>query len=363
MATIRMGIIGCGNFMGHHIPRLLDMDEVKIVGLADPSPDSIARMKERFPGVADVPEFSSHRDLLREAIPDAVEIASPHSFHFEHIVDALNAGCNVLTEKPLVCTPAEGEDVLVCRDRAGKILLVSYQRHYVSIYRYIREQIASGAIGRIQFVTGLQNHGWYWEQRGQWRQDPKFSGGGQLIDWGSHLMDFVMYATGQRITGVLAYENRYDLEVDVDMSISARFEDGAIGSFMHIGNAATPSGEDLGFYGSDGTLLVRSGDYSVGGQLVQYDAKSQKVEIPELLAESTPDRNFVDAILGQDEVHSTGENGLAVLRVNEACWESARTGREAVVNWPDPGGRREPSATVGGHTLKGTARTRGLKSE
>ena len=336
MAAIRMGIIGCGNFMGVHIPRLLDMDEVEIVGLADPSPDSIARMKEQFPGVADVREFASHQDLLREATPDAVEIASPHSFHFQQIVDALDAGCNVLTEKPLVRTAAEGQEVLARRDRAGKILLISYQRHFTSIYCYIRDQIAAGAIGRIQFVSGLQNHGWYWEQRGQWRQDPKLSGGGQLIDWGSHMMDFVMHATRQRIAAVMAYENRYDLEVDVDMSISARFEDGAIGSFMHVGNAATPSGEDLGFYGSEGTLLVRSVDYSIDGQLVQYDANSEKVPIGDLPAESSPDRNFVDAILGRDEVHSTGEGGLAVLRVNEACWESARTGREAEVNWPGP---------------------------
>ena len=52
--------------------------------------------------------------------------------------------------------------------------------------------------------------------------------------------------------------------------------------------------------------------------------------------ESNPDRDFVDAILGRDGVRSTGEGGLAVLRVNEARWESARTGREVEVRWPGP---------------------------
>ena len=227
----------------------------------------------------------------------------------------------------------EGEEALRRRDRAGTILMVSYQRHYSPTHRYIQQQIQAGVIGRIQFVTGLQHHGWYWEQRGQWRQDPELSGGGQLIDWGSHLMDCVMYASGLRISAVMAHENRYDLDVDVDMTISARFENGAIGSFAHVGNAAAPAAEDMGFYGSEGTLLVRGVEYNTVDELRHYDAKQEQVEIGELPAPSSPDHNFVDAILGRDEVHSSGEGGLDVLRVNEACWESARAGREVAVSY------------------------------
>ena len=333
MAAIRMGIIGCGNFMSTHIPRLLGIEDVEIVGLADPSAASIARMKARNPGLAGVAEFGSHHDLLREASPSAVEIGSPHALHIEQIVDSLDAGCHVMTEKPLACTVAEGEEALRRRDRAGTILMVSYQRHYSPAHRYIQQQIQAGAIGRIQFVTGLQHHGWYWEQRGQWRQDPELSGGGQLIDWGSHLMDYVMYATGLRISAVMAQENRYDLDVDVDMTVSTRFENGAIGSFAHVGNAAAPAAEDMGFYGSEGTLLVRGVDYNSVDELRHYDSKQEQVETGELPAQSSPDHNFVDAMLGRDEVHSGGEGGLDVLRVNEACWESARTGREVAVGY------------------------------
>ena len=331
MAAIRMGIIGCGNFMSTHIPRLLDIDDVEIVGLADPSAASIARMKKRNPGLHGVPEFASHQELLRQTSPGAVEIGSPHALHFEQLVDSLDAGCHVMTEKPLVCTVAEGEEALRRRDRAGTILMVSYQRRYSPAHRYIHEQIKAGAIGRIQFVTGLQHHGWYWEQRGQWRQDPELSGGGQLIDWGSHLMDCVMYATGLRISAVMAHENRYDLDVDVDMTISARFENGAIGSFAHVGNAAAPAAEDMGFYGSEGTLLVRGVEYNTLDELRHYDARQELLDVGQLPAQSSPDHNFVDAILGRDQVHSSGEGGLDVLRVNEACWESARTGREVAV--------------------------------
>ena len=144
-----------------------------------------------------------------------------------------------------------------------------------------------------------------------------------------------MYATGLKIRAVMAHENRYDLDVDVDMTISARFENGAIGSFAHVGNATAPAAEDMGFYGSEGTLLIRGVDYNTMDELRHYDSQQELVAVGELPAPSSPDHNFVDAILGRDEVHSSGEGGLDVLRVNEACWESARIGREVAVALPD----------------------------
>ena len=63
-------------------------------------------------------------------------------------MDSLDAGCHVMTEKPLVCTVDEGEEALRRRDLAGTILMVSYQRHFAPAHRYIRQQIQSGAIGR-----------------------------------------------------------------------------------------------------------------------------------------------------------------------------------------------------------------------
>lgn len=333
MTSVRVAIIGCGNFMSHHLPRLLALPEDQIVALVDPSSRALAATKQRFPALADVPEFADHRAMLRAMAPDAVEIATPHSFHYPQILDAFAAGCHVLVEKPLVCTAAEGIDVLAKRDASGRILLVSYQNHYLPPFRYVQETIAAGGIGDVQFVTGLQSHGWYDEQRGQWRQDPKLAGGGQLIDWGSHLMDFFMYATGQAIVAVMARELRFDLQVDVDMTIAARFAGGALGSISHIGNAATPSWQDLGFYGSKGTLLLRSSrtHTPVDPELLRFDAGKQLVDPGALPEGSNPDKNFIDAIQGRDTVRSTGEHGLRVLRVNEACWESARTGREVPI--------------------------------
>ena len=132
---------------------------------------------------------------------------------------------------------------------------------------------------------------------------------------------------------MMAHEIRYDLDVDVDMTISARFENGAIGSFTHVGNAAAPAAEEMGFYGSEGTLLVRGVEYNKLGELRHYDSQQQLVAVGELPAPSSPDHNFVDAILGRDEVHSSG------VKAGWTCCEStrpagSRRGRGAKWRWP-----------------------------
>src|SRR5690348_3792831 len=111
---LRFGIIGCGGNMSGHVKRLVGehADEVEIVGLADPSEASIERLVEANPAVASVPRFRSHTELLSATKPDAVEISTPHTLHYQHIVDSLQAGAHVLTEKPMVCDVQQAVDLI-----------------------------------------------------------------------------------------------------------------------------------------------------------------------------------------------------------------------------------------------------------
>ena len=101
---LRFGIIGCGGNMSGHVKRLVEQhgDEVEIAALVDPSTASIDRLVERNPSVAEAPRFQDHAQMLSQVKPDAVEISTPHTLHFQHIMDSLEAGAHVLTEKPWV---------------------------------------------------------------------------------------------------------------------------------------------------------------------------------------------------------------------------------------------------------------------
>ena len=329
-----MGIIGCGNFMAAgHIGNLLSFPEVEIVGLADPSPESIARMKERFPALEGTPEYADHRSLLAEAGPDAVEIATPHALHAEHVVDSFEAGCHVLVEKPLVISTQEARKALAKRDEAGKVLLVSYQRRYEPNFRYVQQIVSSGVLGKLEFVSAVMSQGWMQLSRAKWRQNPEISGGGMLLDTGSHMLDFLLFATGLEVRQVTAYSSNLSAPVEINSAVAMRFAGGCLGSVAVIGHAASSIHEAVNIFGSEGSLRIEAGRVP-GRSKVDITHQSYgggPVELDELPEGSTPDANFIDAILGRDDVKSPGEAGLAVIRFTEAIQESVRLGREVTV--------------------------------
>jgi predicted dehydrogenase len=317
-----------------HIRRLLEIPEVEIAGLADPVPAMQTRAVERYPQLAGVPVFEDHRAMLRSVEPDAIEISTPHAFHYQQILDGLGAGAHVLVEKPMVNSVREAEAVIRARDAAGKIVLVSYQRHTQPAFVKLKELIDGGFIGEIEFIQALQNQQWYASKfrtpELPWRVKPELSGGGQLNDSGSHLVDILLHVTGLEPELVFAVQQGFKLAVDVNSAITVHFKGGAIGNVSIVGQAPGIGGavwEDVTIYGSKGAIYYRMlGQPAFKPKLeVRLIGQDEPLELGELPAGSTPDENFVDAILGRDTVKSPAECGLRVMQLSEAAWRSAET--------------------------------------
>ena len=158
------------------------MGEVEVVGLADVSEESFGRLFERLAEAEGIPRFTDYKEMLDSVEMDAVEISTPHTLHFEQIMEGLDRGLHVLTEKPMVCTVDHARQVIVRSEEVDRILMVSYQRHFAPQFRFIRNQILGGEVGEVQFISALQDQNWYRSQQGKWRQAHALSGGGQLND-------------------------------------------------------------------------------------------------------------------------------------------------------------------------------------
>jgi predicted dehydrogenase len=346
--TIRVGLIGLGNNMMGHVRRLLEIPEVQIVAAVDPIEASQQRFQERYPSLANVPVFAGHEEMLRSVRPDAVEISTPHAFHCRQIVDSLAAGAHVLVEKPMVNSVREAEDVIRTRDATGKIVLVSYQRHTQPTFVKMKQLIDEGAIGDVEMIVALQNQQWYASKfrtpdaaawlRGEggpppdlpWRVHKDLSGGGQLNDSGSHLVDILLYVTGLEPELVFAQQQSFKLDVDVNSAVAVRFTNGATGNVSIVGQAPGIGGsvwEDATIYGSKGALYYRMiGQPEFKPQLeLRRIGETEPVDLGSLPPASTPDQNFVDAIRGRDTVKSPAECGLRVMQLSEAAWKSAET--------------------------------------
>ena len=109
---IRLGLIGCGGIVQQqHLPALCELDTVRIAALADPADDNLANVGA-MTGVPPPQRYASYRDMLDQAGLDAVLIATPHHLHAEQVIAAAEAGCAVISEKPMATSLEEASAVL-----------------------------------------------------------------------------------------------------------------------------------------------------------------------------------------------------------------------------------------------------------
>lgn len=326
--TIRIGMIGCGGNARGHMGRLLGIEGVQIVGLCDTAEASLKASTESHAALAKVPQFTDYQEMLEEIEMDAVEISTPHTAHYEQIMVSLDKGLHVLTEKPMVCEVEHAKDIIARLEGTDLVMGVSYQRHYMAPYRFCREKITGGEYGKCHFVSCLQSQNWYSGQvgRGTWRSKMALSGGGQLNDSGSHLLDIILWMTDLQPTEVFAFIDNLGAEIDILTAMSAKFEGGAQANFAVVGHAVNFF-EEITMWCEKATLAIRGDDVWL------WEGGEQKQVITgEALGRTwTPDENFIAAIRGKEEIQASPECGLRVIQLTEAAWRSGATGQKADV--------------------------------
>jgi predicted dehydrogenase len=318
MAKVRVGIIGTGGMAQGHIKRLAQNPEAEVAAFCDIKEAALKRTVENHPTLKDVPQFDDFRDMIANVKLDAIHIDTPHTIHYEQIMYGLDKGLHVLTEKPMVCTVEHAHHVVNKVKETGKVLVLAYQRHYQPEFLYIRDEIASGKYGAVQFVQGLQCQNWLEGCRGAWRHDPAHSGGGQLNDSGSHLLGVLLFTTGLTVDSVAGFIDNFDVPVDINSALSLRFVGGAQGNISVVGNAPTWH-EDITIWCAHGIFFMRNGALEVCGP----DRKRFTPTAEEMPKGSTPDDNFINAIQGKEPVGSPATWGLRVIELTEAAWKSA----------------------------------------
>lgn len=319
MDQVRFGLIGVGGFARYRVGNLLKVKGASVVAMADTSAENIALMKGAHAGTVGAAEYSDYKDLLAQADVDAVMIMTPHTQHVTQIIESLEAGKHTCVEKPMVTTVDDAHKVIAARDKAGKVGMVSYQRHFDPVYRKIRDMITSGEAGEIQYIAGLNCQEWKVGTKGTWRQDPSLSGGGQLNDTGSHFVDIMLWASGLQPDTVTAIGDFRGTAVDIDTAVAIRFTNGAVGTISIVGDA-TNWHEDMTIMGTKLGFFVRA------GKLTVRNLAKDRIVYEDVFGGSTPDQHFFDCITKGIDCESSFECGLEVIRLTEAAWKSMDNG-------------------------------------
>jgi predicted dehydrogenase len=244
-------------------------------------------------------------------------------------MDSLDVGCHIHTEKPMVCTIDHAKQVIKKVEETGKHLMIGYQRHLQPAYMYCREVVQSGELGKAHFVTAHQCQNWYRGQKGKWRQEATLSGGGQLNDSGSHLLDVLLWILEASPSGVFAMMDYMDTEVEILTAMCIKFDTGALCNIGVVGHAAGRMREDFTIWMENGTLFVRD------GTLFREEQGTGIVEVPkdQLPKGGTKDLAFIKLIRGERKDNPIDAyNGLHVIQLTEAAWRSAEMGKPVKVD-------------------------------
>lgn len=322
---IRVGIVGVGGISYGHIRSFLDSPDAEIVALVDIVPEQLEKAFEKVPELKGVRTYDNYQGMLKAGGLDAVEISTPHTVHYDQIVDSLDAGLHVLTEKPMVCTTAHARALMAKSEDKGKVLMVSYQRHFQPQYRYIKKMVADGVLGEISFISALQCQRWKSGTAGTWRQIPDLSGGGQLNDSGSHLIDVILWTSGLTAESVHAYVDNRGTLVDINSAVTIKFTNGAQGTISIVADTSCGFYEDFTIWGTKGTIFYRN------GKTFYCNEKGEMSEPSELPEGGNVDQGFCDVILGRAKNWVPAECGLRVIELTEAAWKSGDAGQPVPV--------------------------------
>jgi predicted dehydrogenase len=326
---LKIVLLGCGGMMGAHVNRLKQMSEVEIIGLCDVNMEILKKFVEHnIINTSYKPKlFTNALEMYNVCKPDAVFISTPHTQHYQQGIQALDAGCHVFMEKPMVTKLEEAYKLDEKVKNTGKILVVGYNSSCSPEFNYLRNIIRNKTLGKLELVSGHLSQDWLRFTIGTWRQNPVLSGGGQAYDSGAHIFNSLCWSVESDIEEVFSYVDNHGTPVDINSVSSIKFTNGVLANITIGGNC--PGGSSfMGFFFDEGHVEIDGW----GGSFINVWKGPDKLKYPLITPEMgaiSPDHNFIDAILGRVEALTTVKNGVVQSQLMECFYESQRTGQPA----------------------------------
>lgn len=322
MASVRVAMIGCGGMARHHIRQILKQSEsTHITVVCELSPEQYELSSKVFAeaGLEPPPNQPDLNKVLAEYKLDAAFIITPHAFHFEQTRLCLEAGLDVLLEKPMVMNAAEALGLIETRDRSGKLLVVAFPGSLSPQIRKAHNLLQSGKLGSLISISATVWQNWGPGTVGTWRQDPPVSGGGFLFDTGAHMLNTVVDLAGEEFSEVAAFLDTCGRPVETLGVVIGRLKSGALVSLHGCGEAVPSCNSSVYVFSSRG--ILRTG---IWGEMLKLQKAGQhtfrKLRVPVHMGVW---EQFLDVRDGRLDNPCPPEVGLRMARLYDAIQASA----------------------------------------
>ena len=336
---LRHAIVGAGaTVLGMHRPAF-SLPTTQIVGVTDVN-TALAEQRAEELGC---PAYPDSQTLIQAARPDVVVVMTPHPFHAEIAITALEAGCHVLCEKPMAVHVGEADAMIAAAERAGRLLAVSLQfRHRPEVVaaKRIVEEGRLGQLQRVDVLACWTRAARYYRQT-PWRGTWSGEGGGVLMNQAPHNLDLACYLAGPP-SRVVAWTRTRLQPIQAEDTAHAMLEwpDGALGT-IHVSTAEADTGDRIELLGTGGRLVIRPGRLDV--ELFEPDLRQHiqetdvlwsspaahpfPVELPPGQADhAAVYRDLHEAILHGTPLRSDGAQGRLSLELANAITLSSQRG-------------------------------------
>lgn len=357
--TVKVGIIGCGGIAnGKHMPSLKKLKNVELVAFCDIIPERAEKAAKEY-GVEGAKVYTDYKELLKDEQIEVVHVCTPNRSHSFITIDSLEAGKNVMCEKPMAKTTKEAMDMIEAAKRTGKKLTIGYQNRYRSDSTYLKRACENEELGEIYYAKAhairrraVPTWGVFLNEEEQ--------GGGPLIDIGTHALDLTLWMMNtykpKMVVGSVykklgdqtetgnAWGDWNPEEYTVEDSAFGfiTMEDGstivlesswALNSLDVDEAKTTLCGTKAGADMKDGLRIngvkynrqyIEKPDLNVGG-VAFYDGEAEREADIEA-------RLWIDAVINDKEVVVKPEEAMVVTQILEAIYKSAETGKPVFFN-------------------------------
>lgn len=313
---IKFGLVGAGAIANAYVQAFRNSNYGQLVAIADVRPQAAKTLAQG----ANCPSYDDHQAMVRGAELDAVIICTPPSTHLDIALDFIEQGIHVLCEKPLSIDSLSASKMLQASQKQGVLLTMASKFRYVQDVIKAKSLVDSGAIGEIVlFENAFTSRV---DMSSRWNSDPKISGGGVLIDNGTHSVDITRYFLGA-LAEVQVVEGKriQKLPVEDTVRIFVKSKSGVMGNIDLSWSINKELDYFLRIYGSQGTI-------SVGWQESKYRQSPQDDWVVfgtgynKIQAFQSQIDNFSRAIVGQDDLLITAEDAIASVEAIEAAYNA-----------------------------------------
>jgi len=340
MEKLKVGVVGLG--MGRsHLKGYQSHPAVEVTAIADVDAARLAEIGDQF-GVNG--RYTSAEQMFADESLDVVSIATPNIFHKPLTLAAFEAGCHVLCEKPMAMNASEGREMLAAAENAGKRLMINFSYRFTEQSMALKQQVESGILGDVYFGRTVWHRRRGLPRFGGWFGQKALSGGGPLIDLGVHRLDLALWLMGypkpiwvlastyNPIATELARQQNVEYDVEDLAAALIKFDNGA-SLVLEASWAANIQERELmetRLYGTKAGLVQRNMEETYKFEAEIYLEKDgshfdMKLHPPYPPAPHSA-YHFIDSIVNNQPHIATGYEGLLVMEILDAVYQSADEG-------------------------------------